>query len=387
MMRGVIYSWVDLSKDIWRLLEGYRVPFTLHTTLRGLTEVAPALIAYCLGRIIDFFTQYQLGNSLNEVYVLLVIIAVSGILRVWVRFYAKLELYKIGESIRMKVRLLSLTKLIDIDLKWHEKEDTGSKIQKINSGSDAITDGMHSIANELLFIVSSITTTLVLFLFISLKYLLFTLAVVTIYLAVNQYFTKRMESEEEKLNKIKEKVSGKIHESASNLLTLKSLGLKKSFESKTARYEQQYYDQWLKFKKLAQLRTKLVLSFVAISYAIFIGILGFDSISGAISVGSIFVYASYFNRIREGLHQFTNKFTSFIQYKSKIGRLMKLIGVKTFEREGNKYANIPRNFKSISFTNVSFSYNKESTLKNFNLKIKRNEKIGVVGNRRMFERL
>ena len=176
---------------------------------------------------------------------------------------------------------------------------------------------------------------------------------------------------------MKEKVSGKIHESVSNILTIKSLGLKEAFKTRTMGYETQYYDIWLKSKKMAQLKAKTIKIWSALGYAAFILFLGYDTIAGVITVGSILVYASYFGKLRDGLHEITDNITDFITTKTGIRRFMTIVGLKSVE-DGH-LPSVSSSWKEIHFENVSFQYREEPALRNITIKIQKNEKIGIVG--------
>ena len=113
------YSTKELIKDCWFLLSGRRVLFIFYTFILIITSFIPFLIAYLVGKIIDFFTNYKVGESLNYFYIAVVIIGLSGALQVWLRFWAKWNIQTIGSEIRMKTRILAMTKLVDLELKWH----------------------------------------------------------------------------------------------------------------------------------------------------------------------------------------------------------------------------------------------------------------------------
>lgn len=181
------------------------------------------------------------------------------------------------------------------------------------------------------------------------------------------------------MNRISEKVSGKFHESASNVLSVKSLGLRNIFEKSTKKYEEQYYKIWLQTKKTGQMKMKVTKSIAAIGYALFLLIVGFDFIAQAITLGSILVFAAYFERLRSALNNVSGTVDSYIQIKSGTGRLMTILGEKVFDRESDNLLEISKSWKKIEFKDVAFKFKKKQVLKNFNLTIKKGEKIGIVG--------
>ncbi|MAH43589.1 hypothetical protein CL614_07790 [archaeon] len=372
------YIWKQYLRDSWKLLEGRKIKFIFYTLILVISNLIPFLLAYLLGSIIDFFIIYNNGDSLMKFYYLVGGLAFFGVFQLWLKYLGKEKLKVIGAGIRREVRVGAISKLIDLELKESEKEDTGSKIQKINDGSQKIYDGISNFSNEGITIITGLIGGLIIFLVLDFKYVIFALTYILIYLIGENYFNRHIAVCQEKLNKIKEKVSGKMHESASNILTVKSLGLKEVFEKSTKSYEDEFYNIWKETKDITRLKFKTIKMFSALVYAGFVLLIGFDFISGGITVASIFVFAAYFNNLKGALGTLTNKSSDFIKVKSSVGRFMTIFGIKTFDHETNRL-DVPKNWKTIEFKNVTFKYKNKNVLANFNFKINRNDKIGVIG--------
>lgn len=372
------YTWREYIKDYWFLLRGRRVKFTIYTVIRSISDFAPFAVAYFLGQIIDFFTNYSQGDSLNTFYLYVAIIALLGAMEVWLRFYSKVRMQTIAANIRKETRILAMNRLVEFDLKWHEDEDTGSKIQKINHGGESVYQGLKDFSNEGISIIITTIGALFLFLTINPKYFLFAIIYAGLYFFGERQFNKKLTWIQDELNKIKEKVSGKITESASNITSIKALGLNDKINENTLKQEDEYYKVWEKSRNISQNKFKTLKIFSAIIYAAFILLLGLDFIQGIISLGSIYVFASYFGKLKGSLGNLTNKVSQFISVKSGVGRFMTIIGIKKLEDE-SKLDKFQENWKKIEFKNVTFKYKDKYVLKDFNLIINRGDKIGIVG--------
>jgi ABC-type multidrug transport system fused ATPase/permease subunit len=372
------YSWNKYVKDYWYLLSGNKIKFLFFTILKSLSDFIPFAIAYMLGKIIDFFTQYSSGQSLQLFYAYIAVIGILGSFQVWLRMYSKLRIQTIGADIRKESRIIAMNKIMELDLKWHEKEETGSKIQKINQGSQNLYDGINDFSNDGISILVGLFGSLFLFVALDFKYLIFSLIYAIIYFSGEYYYNKKIEYWQTELNKINEKVSGKIHESASNILAVKSLGLKEKFGKYNASNEDQYYGIWQKTKDVGQQKFKTIKIFSAVAYALFILILGLDVVQGLITVGSILVFASYFGKLKGALDNFTNRIQKFISVKTGVGRFMTILDIDVLEDE-SQLKNFPKNWKKIEFKHVDFKYRDQMVLKDFNLIINKNDKIGFVG--------
>lgn len=370
----------NFIRDMWNFIEGFRLRYLYFVFVRILSELAPFGILFYLGTTVDFFATYQPGDSLNMFYFYLGMIAFLGAFQAITRTYSKLNCSVIGAKVRQKVRQISMARLMDLELEWHEKEGTGSKLQKINQGAGYIYRFFSDFTNNRSISVSvGIIGSLAIFFVLGLQYALFAFAYIAIFLMMEKYYSKKLAYWTDKLNKINEKVSGKFHESTSNVLSVKSLGLRSTFEKSTKKYEDEYYKIWLHMKKTSSSKGVVTNVYGAIGYALFILLIGFDFVSGAITVGSILVFALYFNRLRASLSMVSGMVDIYIDIKSAVGRLMTILGKKIFDRESEDLLEVPKNWKSIEFKNINFSYKKKSVLRNFSLKIKRGEKIGIVG--------
>ncbi|MBU3940981.1 MAG: ABC transporter ATP-binding protein/permease [Nanoarchaeota archaeon] len=372
------YPWKQYFIDYWYLLEGNRPKFIFFTILRSASQFISFIIAYLFGKIIDFLTKYSTtGAPLTELYTYITLIGVLGAFTVWLRMFSKKGLKVIGTKIRKKSRLLALNKLILADMGWHEKENTGSKIQKINTGSDSVYESIQLFSNAGISIIIDFISSIIIFFFIDFRYLLFSLIFVVVYLLGEYYFNRKLDYLATELNKVRERLSGKIHESVSNILSIKSLGMGKSIHKKTESEEEKYYKTWEKRLDLHNLHFKTVKTFSAIMVALFILILSFDVIGGLITLGSIYVFYNYFEKLRSAMGSLTDQSSNFVNVKSGFGRLMVILGLDTNDKIELK--DFPKGWKVIEFKNVSFKYKNKEVLKNFNLKIVRNSRIGLVG--------
>ena len=372
------YSWKQFGKDYWELLEGRRSKFVFYSFVVGLSNIIPFIIAFLFGKTIDFFVNYSQGGDLRLFYTYALSIAFLGAIQVWIRFYGKTGLTTLGADIKKNVRIEVMSKLINLELRWHDKEETGSKIQKINQGAENIHQGISSFTDTVIPIFVGIVGGVIAFLLLDFRYVIFALIYTLVYLAIERHFNVRINYWQDRLNKYREKVSGKLHESASNLLTIKSLGLRDSFRDATAIYERRAYEIWKKRRDTNHMKFKIAKSFGALGYGLFIVLVGLDVVKGTITIGSIVIFVAYFDRIRKGLDQTTNRSMQFIRIKSSIGRFMTIFGIEILDRDKGKES-IPKNWKTLEFRNVSFKYKDKNVLEDFNLKIKRKEKIGIVG--------
>ncbi len=375
-MRKEGYPTTQFIKDYWLFLDGHRFSFLFFTLLRSSSVLANFGMVYFLGKIVDFFTTFQTGHSLSKFYLFTFLIGILGVYSVWMRVYSKFKLEKIGAQLQKEIRVKAMQNLMNFELSWHEKEAAGAKLEKIDHGAQSLTEFMHLFSNDLIGILTDTFAGLFLLATLSFSYFLYGLFIALLFNLGLFYFNKRIVFLAAQLDKSKEKISGKFHESISNLLTIKALGLKEQISQKVKTNEEDYYRLWLKAKNLGYWKIRVIKGLSAFSYAGFILLLGLDLTHSKITVGFIVTYAAYFNRLITGLDGLSNNLELFITQKSGVGRLMTILDAHSFKQEKNE---IPENWKKIEFVNVTFSYKHKKVLQNFNLTVNRGEKIGLVG--------
>ncbi|MBU1975652.1 MAG: ABC transporter ATP-binding protein/permease [Nanoarchaeota archaeon] len=375
-MKVTNYTWGNYIKDIWHILDGKRKRFLFFTILRAIADLAPFGIVYALGKTVDFFTEYSEG-SLKQFYILVAIMAGLGIFQVWLRFYGKTRMQEIASESRKFLRLKSTSALMEQNLVWHEKENTGSKIHRINTGGESFFKSLKDFSNSGVHVAVSIFATLFLLSAMNFKYLLYVGVFTGVYFLAEYYHNKKVQYWQNMLNEKREKASGKLHESASNMLTVKSLGLKETINQNSKDYETEYHTTWMKKRNASQFKLKTIKIWSALGYAGFVLLLGLDTAKGEISVGNIVIFASYFGKLNGALHIYTTSISEYIENKSGVGRLMDLLPKQALAVDSR--ANFPKDWRAIKFENINFKYKKKSVLKGFSLKIQRNEKIGFAG--------
>ncbi len=374
-----VYPTKRLIKDFWLLLKENRFKFVFLIFLVFIAGLLGYVSTYFLGKIVDFFITYKPGDNLNTFYLYSTGIVIIGIVMTVTRQNAKLSLLTLGADMRKKIRVIAMSKLVDLELKWHDKENTGSKIQKISSGGQNVYEAIRMFSNEGMSIITGIAGAFTIFLFLDLKYGVFAIFYLIVFLSLQGYFMKKKAIIQEKLNRINEKLSGKVHESAANILAVKSLGLKENFKNSLESHENEYYNMWLKNRKLESLRSMTTYVIASLGYGLFIILLGLDASKGIIEAATIFVFANYFGRLREGTEVLMNSGDKIIEIKSGVGRIMSILDEKTIERESSDLSEVSKNWRSMEFANVGFKYKEKWVLKNFNLKLRRGDKIGLVG--------
>ncbi|PJE63281.1 hypothetical protein COU88_00395 [Candidatus Roizmanbacteria bacterium CG10_big_fil_rev_8_21_14_0_10_39_6] len=380
------FTWADFFRSIWYFLEGYRKQFIFWTTtllLVSFYQVIPPLI---IGKIVDFFTKYSTGNSLSSFYFYVTLLVISYALASIIRLTGKNKLSELQAELSYTVKVKGFENLVNFSLEWHDKENTGSKIQRIQNGLASFLDFQWIMSRTGFETITAIIGIIFIFIFLNPVFVLFLSLYLTVFFVINASFYKKALDMQNNFNTAKEKASGNYFDGLSNILTIKTLGTKDSFKETIYASEQNAKSIGYKTVQLGIYKWKLLQIFSALSIGVYLLIVGNSFLTGIISIGSVFVFYIYLMQLINAAGSGTDLIERMIEIKSSISRMMPIYWNKSIVHKGTK--DFPKNWGKITISDASFSYknsdsDKEKVKKfhidNINFSFEKYQKIGIAG--------
>lgn len=370
------YSNTQFIKDLWIFIKPHKISFIFYSILLAIAyglELIPAVI---IAKIVDFFTNYS-GGSIDTFYILLSIMLGSTLLGTILRISTKHYFSMLGYDIQGDVRISSFQKIIESDLAWHEKENTGNKMDKIFSGTNALKQFITLYSNQIMQIGVILVGVIAIFATMSIKYSILSIIFITIYLIVEFYVNNKIADRTLKAKIEIEKLSGKTFEFSSNISTIKSLGYESTMKNKVIEQNEKVLNEQRQNRKLHSIKAVSVQCIAAIFYIIFLYFVGKDVVAGMFTVGSIAIYFDYVRRIHtQVLGQITGQAGTVIDVKYNLCRMMTIYNSIPEIKEGS--ITKINNWKKIRFSNVFFKYKEEGVINDLSLDINKGDKIGIV---------
>lgn len=373
-----MYTNRQLLKDLLQFTKPYKGRFWLGTILRVTSDIVWLYPVWAISEIISFATSYNSGDSLDYFWFLILSTLAAGIYHFPTRELAKYLIYNVAEKIAVEARLKTIEHLFKLDTRWHEKENTGNKIRRLDKGSDALNDLLRLYVD--LIIESTINLIAITFIFFQLN---LELALILIFFFISYFWmsvklTKRASHQSHVTNVEWEQMQGVEFEAVNNISTIKSLYLGKGI----------FYYLRAKAKSLVEEIRKRVIYFRTrqtildtyqelfrqgmIFYA------AWNVFKGNFEVGIIAMVLLYFNKIRDSAGEFADAANEWVIGRIAIMRMKNILEVQPeIELKGTK--KLPTGWKAIHLKNVHFAYGGRAVLNDFNLTIKRGERIGIVG--------
>lgn len=373
------YSSWSLIKDLSRFLESYKIRFFFSTLFRVVSDLVWLYPAYGLASLVDFLTSYQQGDSLQKVWTIFFLFIITALCRYGGLYASKMLMFRIGERMALDVQMASIAHLFDLDIAWHEHENTGSKLKKIVRGADSVDRILRIWINNVLEIaVNFIGITFIIARFDKTIALL-TIVFLATYYIVAYFFRQKASRAAIVSNTQEENLQGVLFEALNNIRSVKVLGMANALKNILIRESNDLFDKvvtrifWFQLGGSARgIYARLFL----------LGVLAFivyGIIRGQYQVGFLILFYGYFGNLLQSVSELADVTQDYVVAKLSVGRMFEILKepVRIDSTEGK--VEFPDNWKKISVRNLSFSYGDNSVLDDVSFDINRGEKVGVVG--------
>src|SRR5262249_6013172 len=147
---------------------------------------------------------------------------------------------------------------------------------------------------------------------------------VGVLVGTERYFDRRIDRLSDRINQSLENASGGFFESASNILSVKALGVTVSMTDSLAQREE--LARRLSYERLRLANTKWMCYQIhnPVSWGIYLLAVANMVIQGKLLPGFFLTYVTYFDKLREAATGFTDRFQVMIERKSNLSRMMPL---------------------------------------------------------------
>lgn len=375
------FGWKDMIRAMWYLLDDQKYKYLILSIIVFSVQFFELVPTVIVGKIVDFFSNYHEGNSLTLFYEYVGFLGVGTAVIALIRLSSKRVLSTIQTKTAYFTRIKGFERLLDFSIKWHDKENTGNKVQKIQNGTGVLRDLQHTLSNDVYYNIAMITGVLISFFFLSPQFFILAVVYLFCFILVQVKFYKITHELINKYNRLVEQASGTYYEGLSNVMTLKTLGVQKDFKQSIVNKEVLTRDHSFNMIKIGNNKWKVFQVVNAGFLVLALLLIGKNFLAGVISTGSILIFYNFFAKLQGSIGFSTEILENFISYKVTLGRMMPIYWEGTLGLMGTK--KFPTSWSSISINNGVFEYKdlgEESyALSDINLKINRYEKVGIVG--------
>lgn len=375
----VNYSTRQLVKDLYKQVRPYKGSFFVGTLLRFSADLINLYSAYAFAAIVTIISQDNFVQNTNKIWFIVGIWFAVAFLRQLLMYLAKTKIFNISDKIQIDVEQQAIAHMFKLDIAWHEKENTGNKLKRINNAAAGFNRLLHIWVNNIIeIIVNFVGVVVVMYQFD--KTIAFVMVIfIAFHYIVSKLLMKRTAVASYNVNVVSEHVSGLQFEAVNNIRSVKIMSMVHAVTERLKFYSGKLYGKtqlkvfWLMNRNSGSTMTGFVFKLLILIF-ILNGI-----INGRYEVGLLVLFNGYFSRVWESVDEWSNVSEDVLISRYSISRLNTILSEEVkIDDEVNKKL-FPHDWKIIKLQNVSFAYEDNEVLSNINLEIKRGEKIGIVG--------
>jgi ATP-binding cassette, subfamily B, bacterial MsbA len=368
-------------QQLLKLLSPFRKVLLALLGVVAIEEMIGFVDPYIFKLIIDRLTNYD-KSDLSVVFILVVAFFLFRQLRSLISYFKSRKLFRLLGDSEEYLLNEAHKKMLFLDLQYHEKENTGNKIVKVQNGVDRIRDFLASFFWDLLPTILMLVFTIVILFWIDWRFGATISFFAPLFIWATLHVNKKVRPAREKRYDKSEEAYGSMAQSIININTVKSfvqeenqLGFFAKISKKIKSLVLEEYDQRMNYNFLRWLLVDLSFFFILILGAYLLDI-------EKITLGTlVFVFTISRNALIS-MFSLSRVYDQVMENSEAISRLDKLSNEKpniTNPEDGLKPTRING---QIEFQNVSFTYdkkNKENALHKVNLEIPSQTVVALVG--------
>ncbi|MFT3735530.1 MAG: ABC transporter ATP-binding protein [Rhodocyclaceae bacterium] len=365
-------------QSLFFFLDSDRRRYLIHMPIVLISEASDLLPPLLLGVMISMLMEYQPGQSLLPLCVIIAVIAASRGFTAWIRLRSKRILGQIALNCRYRARVWGFERLVGVSMHWHHQESAGNKVQRLMTGSDAVRE-WGTFHNDVAGPLATLIGVTISCAFISPWFIFFGVYFMLGMAFIERHYDRKVAALSTRINQSVENASGSIVEGATHILTIKASGAGSMVRDAVAGREASARDLGHERVKLGTQKWLAFQLHTCMAFGIFLSAIAWATLHDIITVSFIVTYVQYFNGLRQSTTTFTDRFQAMVERYADLMRLMPLFEDTGHARASNRHAPFPAEWDGIHIHDLDYDWGDKPALRDITLSLRRGERIGVVG--------
>lgn len=368
-------QWAVL-KRLMSYLKSYGLLTFLALSFLLATTVIKSVIPLVASHFID---QYLSNINQLAVTVLLVYYGLY-ILQTVVQYVGNLLFARVSYSIVRDIRRDAFANMEKLGMSYFDKTPAGSIVSRLTNDTETISDMFSGILSSFISAVFIFLTTLYTMLVLDFRLTaLVLLFLPLIFLLVNLYRKKSVKIIE-KTRSLLSDINSKLAENIEGIRIIQAFNQEKRLQAEFDEINQEHLVYANRSVALDALFLRSAMSLLKLlGYAVLMAYFGYRGFSIGITVGTMYAFIQYINRLFDPLIEVTQNFSTLQTAMVSAGRVFALIDERTYEPlQENGQAKVQEG--NIRFEHVCFSYDgKHPILDDISFSVNKGETIAFVG--------
>ncbi len=369
------------NKEIFNFLK----PFLLREKKNIIICIILSIFGSLIGVLYGYLSGYAISSASEHAFKLAILIILLNLFLCILNYGVFNRLSSIiststGFNVIQNINYVLFDKVLKLPTKAFEEKSSGEFINRITSDSETITDSI----STLLYIIIQIASNVLVLVYVFFNSIIVGLEVVlylfTLY-KLSSKFNPKLKDFQKDIKKKNDLYVANVNEYIHGIREIRALGVNKNITSElkniinnlfkkrnsTIRFEQNYYS-------MVYILNEILIAIIFITVIIQI-------LNGTSTLTFLVAMSYYVYNFLRLVNSFASFSTYFQKLKVSVERIYEIIDNKLYkDTEFGNYHNLNCNGK-LEFKNVSFKYHDQKTniLNDFNLEIKPNSKIAIIG--------
>ncbi len=371
-------------KEYLSYLKNYKFLIFLIIFVVFLNQVKQITDKYIFKIVIDKGTDFSAGNLASDVFskILLTIgVIYIGIL-VFNSFLNWLRIHlgnRLTASIMYDLKQKYFGHILELDYNFHTTHKTGSLISRLTRGANAMDRLTDSFIFDFGPLILEMIIATIAFIYLDIASAIIIFVIMIVFISFSYLMQKKSEKSNVVLNKSEDVEKGNTADFFTNIDSIRNYGkeayIKSRFKSLSTKTRKNQIINWDYYRAISFGQSFILAAGTLV--LVYFSIVAF--LNKQITLGTLaFIYTTYLGLIGplfgfvNGLRNFSRSMADF-QELFEYGKIQKEIK----DKPDAEKADIKKG--AVEFKNVYFNYGKRKIFENFNLKIKPNEKVALVG--------
>ncbi len=354
---------------LWSLLKPSHRDIKFLSVFIIVIELLRLIGPYFLKLIIDLINNFQKENVLELILLILGMFVANQFVSL-VDYFTDKKIIKILVDVESYLAVNAFKKLLYLPLSYHEKENTGNKITRIDRGIDKIDNFLVNLFWEVAPTFFQIIFTMVVLLFFDWRFAVIYLFITPIFVFLTYRANSKIQVNRTQRHADYELSSGKIAQAIININTVKSLVQEKREINELKKVRDRImYNGFVEFFTIFNFNlSRGLLIDIGRAAVLFVGI--YFVWMGSLTVGSLVFIFTISEKALLSLFRISRIYDRIMEGSEAVSRLY-LLSNESPEINSPKAGVVPKNIQGkIEFRNVTFGYGgKKKVLDHIDLKI------------------
>ncbi|OGG92100.1 hypothetical protein A3H03_01160 [Candidatus Kuenenbacteria bacterium RIFCSPLOWO2_12_FULL_42_13] len=371
----------EFWQRLWLVLKAFRKKIILLFFMISIFEMLTLISPYLLKLIIDALTKLGQIDILKIIGLVCLMLA-TDVLVSSVHYFKDRKIFDFLIGLEYQLPITLQKKLVSLSLGYHEKENTGNKIIKVQRGVDKLSElmvnGCWEFAPTVTQIIFTFASMLYFNLYVSLIFVVFIPIFIFITFRMNRITNPWRNQRHEEY----ENASGILGQSIINIYTVQSFAQEKKetqkyqgIRDRIAALEGREWRVVLDYNLLRN----IIIDIGRVTVILYSAYLAWQ---GIITIGSLVFFITLSETAYHALFRLSRTYDRLIESSTGVQRITNLLQEKSTIVNDPVISPRQKIYGQIEFKNVSFSYRQDSkskALKNINLFINPGETVALVG--------